>query len=200
MPLFLEFGMSGIRASLHLARGVLGAAAQELGCCKAGRDAAFGCSLPCAPGWSLNVPSALEQPGHGSSSVQPFPACRQGGREGLCSSSSSSSSCFLFSPLFLLLVIPCVIIPHLALYFAFLLQVVCLLLGWICVRLQYEVFSYRTYCFYAKHLNCELKFTYQLKTKDVAILTMESQEKMKSCIFLTFLVKIFSHIYLKLAF
>lgn len=111
-----------------------------------------------------------------------------------------SSSCFLFSPLFLLLVVPCVLIPHLALCFAFLLQVVCLLLGWICVRLQYEVFSYRTYCFYAKHLNCELKFTYQLKTKDVAILTLESQEKMKSCIFLTFLVKIFSHIYLKLAF
>lgn len=111
-----------------------------------------------------------------------------------------SSSCFFFSSLFLLLVIPCVLTPHLALCFAFLLQVVRLVLGWICVGVHYEVFSYRTYCFYAKHLNCKLKFTYQLKTKDVVILKLGSQEKMKSCISLTFLVKIFSHIYLKLAF
>lgn len=44
--LFLAFGMSRIRASLHLVTEVLGAAAQELGCCKAGQGVAFGVNCP----------------------------------------------------------------------------------------------------------------------------------------------------------
>lgn len=90
--------------------------------------------------------------------------------------------------------------PHFTLCFGFHLQVVtCVFLGWSYIWFQYEMFSYRTHCSYAKHFNCNLKCTYQLKTKHGHIKTGKSR-KDEVLYFSYFLPKFFLHTYLKLAF
>lgn len=110
----------------------------------------------------------------------------------------SSSSCFLFSPLFLLLAIPCSPLPPLHLVvlpFSSKLHV----LSWAGTTLDFAMKCSVTghIAFMQKRFNWNLKCTYQLKTKCGHIKT-EKAGKDEVLNFSYFLPKVFLHMYLKL--
>lgn len=102
----------------------------------------------------------------------------------------SSSSCFLFSPLFLLLVIPCSPLPPL--HFVFCLSIPSDVLSWAGATLDFGMkCSVTGHIAFMQNILIAIWSAPTSWRLNVTILKPQSQEKMKSCIFLTFFLNFF---------